>query len=1096
MRMMFDQGLSSFFELLPLGAYRADAQGNLLRVNRAMAQLFGYESEAHFLAAVKAEGSNRYLSPGQRDAFRTQLLTQDSVSNVISEVRRKDSTGKDEVFWISENAHTIRNETGLLLYYEGTVEDVTARIQAEQSAQHNLALLRERSEALQIMLDSAGRGIVRVDAQNRVVLYNQRFLELLDLPQSLVDEDPTVNAIVAFQTQRGDFEGMDIPLDDPTTLRQKVYQVQQGVYNPGTYMRRNRQGLMLEISTLILDDSSVLRTYSDVTAYYNAQQELINTTRTLQVAMDNMNQGLATIDANGRVTNSNRRYREMLGFSEELMATKPTMQELAQLQIERGDFDDDDQIVSEESRRLKALGQQLPNDGLDAWNKSLLAAMGLTANSKPQVGTSTYMRKARGRTLEVMTQALPEGGTVRTFSDVTGYVSAQEELRQKQNQLSTLINTLPDWIWLKDMHGVYLLCNPSYCQHHGMTQEEMIGKTAEQLFGHQRSHGFLDRDRQAMAANGPIVYQEPIFRRNKSGLGYSELIKVAMRDAQGECVGVLGIGRDISERKRDEAALIAAKDAALAGEQAKAEFLANMSHEIRTPMNAVIGMSDLLLDTALTPSQREFAETIRTSGDALLGLINNILDFSKIESGHLELERQSVNLAECVESALDITSGAAMAKGLDLLYWLEDDVPRLVLGDVTRLRQVFINLINNAIKFTQHGEVLVTLSMRRDDASGQLRLHCAVRDSGIGIPADRLNRLFQVFSQVDASTTRQYGGSGLGLAICKRLVELMGGRIWVESTEGVGSTFQWEIPCEPVPSAPSAYLGRKAISLEGKRVLLVDDNATNRRLLNLQTTRWGMQARAAASGEQALAWLNAGEVFDAAVLDVQMPVMNGYELLARMRQRLSAAQLPVLVLSSSGSSGDQGKDLGIAQTLLKPVKAASLQEALQRLFDAPSLSSPAPLLATPASPAPARPPRLADELPLNILLAEDNLVNQRVATLILNGLGYQVRIAADGQQALDAVTQAIGEGQPIDVILMDVQMPVLDGLAATRELCSQYPTPVRPWIVAMTANALEGDREICLSAGMDDYISKPVRAAALVEGLRRAAAGLVQRRSN
>jgi PAS domain S-box-containing protein len=987
----------------------------------------------------------------------------------------------------------VLDSAGQLLYHEGTVEDITLRIQAEQAAKAASALLQERTEALQITLDNAGRGIVRVDTHGRVVLYNQRFLDLLDLPRDMLETKPTASELLEFQKQRGDFDAADLDLDDASSLRHLIEQNTQGEFSPGIYLRRNRQGLILEIATVILTDDSIVRTYSDVTAYFNAQQNLANATRTLQLTLNHMSQGLATIDANGRVTNSNPRYREMLNFSEELLATHPTIDELVKLQIARGDFTADAQFVADDANRRFARGERIPTFGPDMWVNAARSATGIAEAVVPPSGPLTYLRETRDRTLEVMIQPLAEGGDVRTFTDVTGYVKTQHELQQKQAQLSALINNLPDWIWLKDTKGIYQLCNPAYCAHHGMKLEDMIGKTAGELFGQEHAERFMERDREAMASNVPLVYQEQILFGRTTGAGYSELIKVAMRDASGQCVGVLGIGRDISERKRHEAELIAAKDAALAGEQAKAEFLANMSHEIRTPMNAVIGMSDLLLDTALTPAQREFAETIRTSGDALLGLINNILDFSKMESGHLELERLPLQLAECVEGALDITSGPALAKGLDLMYWLDDEVPRVMLGDVTRLRQVFINLINNAIKFTQQGEVLVSLSVRRSEPANQMRLHCSVRDSGIGIPADRLDRLFQVFSQVDTSTTRQYGGSGLGLAICRRLVELMGGRIWVESTQGVGSNFQFEIPCEVVPSSPSAYLGRNAGSLEGRRLLVVDDNATNCRILTLQTTRWGMQPRAASSAAQALAWLDAGEIFDAAVLDVNMPVMDGYAMLARLRQRFTPAQLPVLILSSSGAGADRAAGMGVARTLSKPVKATALHDALLQLFnkrDAEMASQPAPLAASP----PAKPPRLAEELPLRILLAEDNLVNQRVASLILNGLGYELQVVANGQEALDAVMQAIGEGQPVDVILMDVQMPVLDGLAATRELCSQYPSPVRPWIVAMTANALEGDREVCLAAGMDDYISKPVRAAALVEGLRRAATGLAQRR--
>ncbi len=837
--MSSDHDFSTLFERLPIGAYRTDAQGKQLRANQAMATLFGFENEAQMLSTEKSRGGGWYVQPGRREEFRAQLLATGSLRNFVSEMRRNSG----EIFWISENAHSVLDSAGILLYHEGTVEDITLRIQTELTAKAASALLQERTEALQIMLDNAGRGIVRVDGQGRVVLYNQRLLELLDLPQAMLDAKPLARELIQFQEQRGDFENSQIDIGDPVPLNRRMELDSHGIFKPGIYVRRNSKDQVLEIATVILADGSIVRTYSDVTAYFNAQKNLADTSRTLKLTLDHMSQGLATIDAKGRVTNSNQRYREMLDFSDELMSTQPSIDELAKLQIARGDFAADAQRVVADANRLTARGEKLPSHGPDIWVNAARSATGLSQLSVPLSGPVTYLREARGRTLEVMIQPLADGGDVRTFTDVTGYVKAQEELQQKQAQLSALINNLPDWIWLKDTKGVYQLCNPAYCAHHGIKVEDMIGKTAGELFGHEHADRFMERDREAMASSVPLVYQEKIVYGRTTGVGYSELIKVAMRDASGQCVGVLGIGRDISDRKRHEAELIAAKDAALAGEQAKAEFLANMSHEIRTPMNAVIGMSDLLLDSALTPAQREFAETIRTSGDALLGLINNILDFSKIESGHLELERLPVALADCVEGALDITSGPALAKGLDLLYWLDDEVPRAIFGDVTRLRQVFINLINNAIKFTQHGEVLVSMSVRRDEATSQMRLLCSVRDSGIGIPADRLHRLFQVFSQVDTSTTRQYGGSGLGLAISKRLVELMGGRIWVESIQGAGSNFQFEIPCEAVPSSPSAYLGRKASSLEGKRLLVVDDNATNCRILTLQTTRWGMLPR-------------------------------------------------------------------------------------------------------------------------------------------------------------------------------------------------------------------------------------------------------------
>ena len=1068
--MPFENDFSTLFELLPIGAYRTDAQNRQTRANRAMVKIFGFDSEVQMLATAQSSGAGWYAQPGRRDEFKALLLKQGHLRDFVSEMRRNDG----ETFWIRESAHAVHDSAGNLLYHEGTVEDVTARVQAEQAAATATALLRERTEALQITLDNAGRGIGQVDPQGRIVLYNQRLLELLDLPRALLDSLPLMRDVVRFQEQRGDFDSGELIFNNPLAVRERIQQDMQGRFSPGTYLRRNRKGQVLEIATVVLDDGGVVRTYSDVTAYFNTQAELAEKSRTLQITLDSINQGLITIDTNERITLTNRRVREMLKFSDEFMATQPSLDAMAQLQMQRGDFGPQAALIPVAVRDAIEQGDKLP----------------------ALQGPTTYLRKTvDGRVLEVVTRALPEGGAVRTFADVTRYVQAQQEVQEKQTQISTLINALPDWVWLKDAKGAYLLCNPAGCHQHGLLEVELLGKTAHELFGHEAGERFRAEDLRAEASSQPLVFETEFTNQTTGEHCFFELIKVAMRDATGQCVGMLGIGRNITARKRSEAALIAAKDAAQAGEQAKAEFLANMSHEIRTPMNAVIGMSDLLLDSPLSPEQREFAETIRTSGDALLGLINNILDFSKIDSGHLELERLPVNLAECVESALDITSGPALAKGLDLLYWLDDEVPRAVMGDITRLRQVFINLINNAIKFTQQGEVLVSLSCKRVEITGQLRLHGSVRDSGIGIPPDRMNRLFQVFSQVDASTTRQYGGSGLGLAICRRLVELMGGRIWVASIPGEGSNFQFDIPVEVAPSVPSACtggdaLGHKVASLEGRRLLVVDDNPTHCRILTLQTTRWGMEARAASSGEQALAWLDAGEVFDAAVLDVQMPVMDGYALLAQLRKRLPAAQLPALVLTSSGPDTDRGMGLHVAQTLTKPVKAAALLQALQRLF---TPSETAVVAAT--LPAQAKTPRLAQELPLTILLAEDNLVNQRVASLILSGLGYELRVASNGQEALDAVTQAIGQGHPVDVILMDVQMPVLDGLAASRELCSQYPTAVRPWIVAMTANALEGDRETCLAAGMDDYLSKPVRAAGLADCLRRAAAGLAARRA-
>jgi PAS domain S-box-containing protein len=708
----------------------------------------------------------------------------------------------------------------------------------------------------------------------------------------------------------------------------------------------------------------------------------------------------------------------------------------------------------------------------------------------PTTGVVSYTELAKTPLLNAQGQCIGLAGIAR---DVTARKLAQETAQLKHAQLMALISSIQDHIWVIDDQGRYQMGNTAFLEAHNLRINDLLGKTPVDMFGIDRGGMYHSNNIEVMASGKTVVREDVVPHPQSGAPMYLELIKTPLRNAQDQCIGLVGIARDITTRKQAEATLMQAKDSAEAAERTKAEFLANMSHEIRTPMNAVIGMSDLLLETPLTDEQREFADTIRTSSDQLLALINDILDFSKIESGHLSLEQVPVNLSECIETALDLTAKPATTKGLDLLYWIDDEVPRTLLGDATRLRQIFVNLISNAIKFTQQGEVVVTVTRRLASDGGPL-LHASVRDTGIGIPADRLDKLFQVFSQVDASTTRHYGGTGLGLAICRRLVTLMGGRIWVESEAGVGSNFQFEIPCHAVQTGLISWSSSGNPQLAGKRVLVVDDNATNRRILDLQTTRWGMHPVSVASGAQALVMLQQGEHFDVALLDVQMPDMDGYELAQRMRQSHTAARLPILVLTSQGVDSPRSKELGVAQTLSKPIKSAQLMAALARALDrAPLAAAQLPVNSSPipATPAQAGKRRLADDWPLRILLAEDNAVNQRVAVLIMNGLGYQITVADNGAIALDLLTQAASK-QPYDVVLMDVQMPVMDGLQATSRIRSELAAGQQPQIIAMTANAMEGDREICMQAGMDDYLSKPIKPAALAEALQKAAQRLTE----
>lgn len=1007
---------------------------------------------------------------------RTCGLFNEGVAKPINGAECRVRTKDGRILTVVKNADLLRDSEGQIIGGIESFEDITERKRAETR-------LNESYSLLQATLESTADGILVVDGQGKITRRNQRFLDMWRIPESLAgaqDDDELLQFVLEQLVEPEQFlakvrelynqpqlESFDIlhfkdgriferfsrPQQVNDTIAGRVWS-----FRDATAQRQAEQALRQQ-----LKEEALLRKVIAITTHH---QDL---NATLTDICQAMAQFFAVPKSAFGLLNAQRTHSTIIaeycapGHPSSLdqvipVANNPSMDYLIRHKKPLAIYNaQHDPMMTGAHEAMRQLGIQ-----------SILLIPVMVGN---QVVGTMGIDSIQPKQFSPDDLALSE--TVATqISHALQRQQTEQELQAQRDFAYQVMDNMGQGLVLAQTDWTIDYCNPAFAELLGREPQDIIGTSALDLV-YEPNPKLVKTVRQRWLKGKTQSHEIPM--KHADGSKIYTLMTAVPRWRDGRVDGSIAVMTDLTKRKAIEQELAHARDQAVEAARLKSEFLANMSHEIRTPLNAVIGMTSLLLDTRLDPEQREFAATIRSSSDVLLSLINDILDFSKIEAGKLELEKRPFDLRDCVEEALDVVVNKASEKGLEIAYIIEDHVPPTIIGDITRLRQVMVNLLNNAIKFTDAGEVVLKVSPYsengRNPKPDQQLFHFAIQDTGIGIPEERRNRLFKSFSQVDSSTTRRYGGTGLGLAISKSLVEMMGGTIWVESEVGKGSTFQFTIQAAVGNSHRRVYLRRQQPQLAGKRLLIVDDNETNRHILTRQVAAWGMEAQAVSSGPEALTLLRTRNGFDLAILDMQMPVMDGLTLARRIRQIEEAATLPLVMASSVGSRETLKEESYFAAYLTKPIKPKHLLAALTGIFDETAVVVNPPVKK-------AIDPDMGRNHPLRILLAEDNLINQKVALRILERMGYQADLAASGLEVLEAMQR-----QQYDVVLMDVQMPNMDGVEATEQIRDIWPKEQQPAIIAMTANALTGDREKYLEAGMDDYISKPVRIQELMDAL-------------
>ncbi|NBB74074.1 MAG: PAS domain-containing protein, partial [Bacteroidetes bacterium] len=966
------------------------------------------------------------------------------------------------------------------LTFNGVLLDITERKEAEQALQDSRARLQEERRRLDMALEGGELGLWDANLNTGYCFYDERWAAMLGYAEEEIEYTPDFF-----------FERLH-PDDRPRVEAAMEAAIQEAPHRMDVEVRmRHTDGSWRWILdrgrvTAWNDDGSAARvvgTHMDITERKQAEQALRKSQRQLDMALRGGDLGTWDANLNTEETEYNERWAAMLGYTLDEVEKDP-------------DFYFN-HLHPDDKPHVEA--------AIDALARGTKDEMDMEVRMRHTDGSWRWILD-RGR----VTAWNDDGSAARvvgTHMDITERKQAEQALRRNHSILKAQQEASPDGILIVDDNRQIASYNRRFAELWNLPDEVVERGADDEALAWALKQV---EDPEAFIATVEDLYDQPrasshdevrlndgrVFERHSRPVDdgdayfgriwyFRDITNRVEREQQlREYAANLEETKEALERNSRDLAhtvfeLEQAREQAEAATRAKSAFLANMSHEIRTPMNGVIGMTSLLLETALNGQQREYAETIRTSGNALLDLINDILDFSKIEAGRLDLEAQPFAVSTCVEDALDLVAHQAAEKNLALAYSVGADVPGWVEGDVTRVRQIITNFLSNAVKFTEEGavEVRVETTAAATSADGRA-LVFSVRDTGVGIPEDKQDKLFASFVQADDSTTRKYGGTGLGLTISKQLAEMMGGRIELDSTPGEGSTFRFVVALDAVDKdAPQAHEQGVQPGLEGRRALIASDYDVGRRILHEYATRWGLAVDTAASEDEAMARLEeAGDAFDLLLVDMRTPEADGVALAQAIRSRSSHGATPIVLFTPIGGreAKEAARDAGCTRCLTKPIKPARLLQGLQGALDA--ASNPAQGDATPSERA------LADEHPLRILVAEDNLVNQKVTRQQLHRLGYRADIVADGHEVIDALRR-----QPYDVVLMDLQMPGMDGLEATRHIV-EGAVDTRPYIIAMTASAMKEDRQRCFDAGMDDYVAKPVDTEALAEALRQSSA--------